>query len=172
MKFGEVKMFDNIYKPINPIYLDVKKIRISDEFLCDNRGIPKQKKYMSLINYEVEAGKIIPLYIRIPEKKYENLNSVDNENNFEDSISFLCVFDGVWKMLCDARGISLGNDRYIKVKNEFNNNKLFKAEDFLNSFWEGRVIKIDKVYKLEQFYYLEVYINSLSCLKSDGCCII
>ena len=151
MKFGEVKMFDNIYKPINPFFLDVKKIRISNEMFVG----PKLEKYMSLINYEVDAGKIIPLYIRIP-KKYKNLSRNDLFDNFEDSISFLGVFDGVWKILCDVRGISLDNDRYIKINNH---NKLFKAEDFLDSFWEGRVIKIDKVYRVEQSYYLEVLFN-------------
>ena len=125
-KFGQIeiasKEFNSVYHIAKDV--DVEKIRISD-------GVVTNKHDMRhTIDYEMETGKIVPLYIKTPKDCLSSGVSQYNESSplkmgfdVSDVEVWMSEYRSIWRtILCGVSecrsltGEPLNNDKYVNAK--------------------------------------------------------
>ena len=182
LRFGQLeiskKEFQSQYEVTDIYCIDLQKITVSDGFTankCDTR---------SLIGYEVDSGKIIPLFIKTPKNCSSNGVSQYNENSAwkmgfnvsEDPVwvhQYVAIWNRIQELISEKLAKSpLNNDQYI-------NPKLIEWEGNIKTQFNGRavpysihclasgVLKIGSVYQQGSNHHLQVFLKECKYLDKD-----
>ena len=183
-KFGQIeilsKEFNSDYKVTKNV--DLEKIRLSDGITVNKHDT----RYT--IGYEVEQGKIVPLYMKTPKDCVSSGVSRYNESS-PWKMGFNVIEDEAWVQQYEAiskkiedllgkklEGEPLNNDKYInpklitwdgEIRTRFKGNFFGKPESIGSCFATG-ILKIGSVYRKGSNYHLQVFLKECKFRKRDS----
>ena len=182
-KFGQIQIvskdFNSKYKLTNEVELE--KIRLSEGVTANKHDT----RYT--IGYELEPGKIVPLYIKTPRDCVSSGVSRYNESS-PWKMGFNVGEDEVWVRQYEAilkkieellgqklEGELLNNGKYInsklitwddEIRTRFKGNSWGKPENIGSCYATG-VLKIAGVYRQGSNYHLQVFLKECKYMKRD-----
>ena len=188
-KFGQIeiasKEFNSVYQITNDV--DCEKIRKSEGVVASKHDT----RYT--IGYEVEQGKVVPLYIKTPKDCISSGVTQYNESspwkmgfNVDEDEAWMRQYEAIWKKVEELlgeglRGEPLSNGKYV-------NPKLITWDGEIRTGFRGTspkpegigscratgVLKIGGVYRQGSNYHLQVFLkeckyreNAFKSLLSD-----
>ena len=183
-KFGQIKIeskkFNSVYEIADKI--DLEKIRVSEGLVANKHDT----RYT--IGYEVELGKIIPLYMKTPKDCASSGVSRYNESspwkmgfNVGEDKEWVQQYKAVWDKIEDLMfqkltGTPLSNGVYInsklitwdgKIRTKFFQSKLECKPEEIDSCYATGILKIGSVYMQGTNYYLQVFLKECKCKERD-----
>ena len=182
-KFGQIQIvskdFNSKYQLTNEVELE--KIRLSEGVTANKHDT----RYT--IGYELEPGKIVPLYIKTPRDCVSSGVSRYNESS-PWKMGFNVGEDEVWVRQYEAiskkieellgqklEGELLNNGKYInpklitwddEIRTRFKGNSWGKPENIGSCYATG-VLKIAGVYRQGSNYHLQVFLKECKYMKRD-----
>jgi hypothetical protein len=182
-KFGQVEVkskdFNTAYNVENSI--DLEKIRLAEGVVANKHDT----RYS--VGYELEPGKIVPLYIKTPKNCSSSGVSRYNEfsawkmgfNVFEDK-EWISKYESIWRKVEALLGekfdgTPLNNKKYInaklitwdgEIKTRFRGSDWSKPEDIGACHATG-ILKIASVYRKGSNYHLQVFLKECKYEKRD-----
>ena len=193
-KFGQVEVaskdFHSTYQVTDIESIDLDKITVSEGVVVNKHDM----RYT--IGYEVEPGKIIPLYIKTPKNCLSSGVSRYNENsarkmgfNVGEDPTWIKQYEAIWWRIVEflhapgcggfemggtLSGSPLNNEKYI-------NPKLITWDEVIKTKFYGScgvpydkhcyatgVLKIGSVYKQGSNYYLQVFLKECKYREREG----
>jgi len=178
-KFGQIEIASKEFNSKYPIIstIDLNKIRLSEGVVANKRDT----RYT--IGYEVEPGKIVPLYMKTPKNcaslgvsRYNESSAWKIGFNVSEDENWIKKYDAVWNkvedlMFQNLTGSPLCNGKYInpklitwdgEIKTKFIGKLLCKPED-LGACYVTGILKIGSVYRQGANYYLQVFLKECKC---------
>ena len=176
-KFGQIQIdskdFYSVYEVTDVV--DPEKITLSE-------GAKANKADTRFtIGYEVEAGKVIPLYIKTPKNCRSSGVSRYNENStlkmgfkVSEDPTWMKRYEMIWKKVSELVGHSLHGD----PTSEWINPRLMTWEEDIKTRFGGDipydtycdakgVLRIGSVYKKGHNYYLQVFLKECRYTKRE-----
>ena len=182
-KFGQIQIlskdFNSEYKVAE--HVDLEKIRISEGVVANKHDT----RYT--IGYEVEPGKIVPLYMKTPKDCVSSGVSRYNESS-PWKMGFNVGGDEVWvreyeaiskkieELLGQKLEGELVNNGYInpklitwdgEIRTRFKGNSWGKPETIGSCFATG-ILKLGSVYRKGSNYHLQVFLKECKYTKRDS----
>ena len=181
-KFGQIeivsKEFNSVYQITNDV--DCEKIRISEGVVANKHDT----RYT--IGYEVEPGKVVPLYIKTPKDCISSGVTQYNESspwkmgfNVGEDEAWMRQYEAIWKKVEELlgeglRGEPLSNGKYV-------NPKLITWDGEIRTGFRGTspkpegigsccatgVLKIGGVYRQGSNYHLQVFLKECKYRERD-----
>jgi len=178
LKFGQVsiasKDFHSVYQVTDSI--DFDKITMSEGAVANKADT----RYT--IGYEVEPGKVVPLYIKTPKNCWSSGVSRYNENSawkmgfkVSEEPSWMKTYEMIWKRVSELVSHSLEGD----LTSEWINPKLITWKEDIKTRFNGwgipynkycdatGVLKIGSVYKQGSNHYLQVFLKECKYQERD-----
>jgi len=179
LKFGQIlvdsKDFYRVYKVTDNVIVDLDKITLSEG------AIANKADTRFTIGYEVEPGKVIPLYIKTPKNCWSSGVSRYNENSawkmgfkVSEDPTWMKRYEMIWEKVSELVGHRLHGD----PTTEWINPKLITRGEDIKTRFSGDipydtycdakgVLKIGSVYKQGHNYYLQVFLKECQYTKRD-----
>ena len=183
-KFGQIeiasKEFNSQYQVTESV--DLEKIRVSEGVVANKHDT----RYT--IGYDVEPGKIIPLYVKTPRDCVSAGVSRYNESspwkmgfNVSENEAWVQQYAATWEKVEELfgkklEGEPLSNGQYVnpklitwdgEIKTRFRGDEWGKPEEIGACYATG-VLKIGSVYRQGSSYYLQVFLKECKYMKRDS----
>ena len=183
-KFGRIeissKKFNSVYQVQNDV--DCEKIRISEGIVANKNDT----RYT--IGYEVDAGVIVPLCIKMPRgclssgvTRFSEASPWKMGFNVSEDEAWMRDYEAIWKKVEELlgeglRGEPLSNGKYV-------NPKLITFDGEINTRFRGDhpgsiesigachatgILKIGSVYRQGSNYHLQVFLKECKYKKRDS----
>ena len=184
-KFGQVqisnKNFNSEYNVTKIV--DLEKIRVGEGIVANKHDT----RYT--IGYEVEPGKIVPLYIKTPKdcdssgvSRYNEASAWKMGFKVVEEEAWIKQYEGIWEkveelMFQKLTGTLLSNDKYInpklitwdgEIRTKFKGNAWVKPED-IGACQATGILKIGSVYRKGSNYHLQVFLKECKYKQRDTC---
>ena len=183
-KFGQIEIES---KKFNSIY-EVQK-DINFERICLSEGVVANKHDTRFtVGYEVEPGRIVPLYVKTPGdcmssgiSRYNEVSSWKMGFNVSEDEAWICQYEAIWRKVeellgCELGGTLLSNEKYINPKlifwngesrTRFREGKYTRYIDEISACYATGVLKIGSVYRQGSNYHLQVFLKECKYRKRD-----
>ena len=185
LKFGQIQIaskdFYSTYQVTDIHSIDLDKIAVS--------GGVKANKHDTryTIGYEVEPGKVIPLYIKTPKNCSSSGVTRYNDNstwkmgfNVSEDPTWVSKYKAIWDRVEELlfqklSGTPLSNEKYInpklitwedQIKTRFNPS-CSKLEDHIGYCYATGILKIGSVYQQGSNYHLQVFLKECKYKERD-----
>ena len=193
-KFGQVEVaskdFNSVYQVTDTV--DLEKIRVSEGVVANKHDT------RFIIGYELEPGKIVPLYMKTPKdcassgvSQYNEASAWKMGFNVSEDKEWVSKYEKIWWRICELmhapgcggfelggilKGEPLSNEKYINPKlitwdGEIRTRFKGKAWDKpekIGSCHATGVIKIGSVYRQGLNYHLQVFLKECKYEKRDS----
>jgi len=182
-KFGQIEIaskdFNSEYQLTDAI--DFEKIRVSNGVVANKHDT----RYT--IGYEIEPGRIIPLYVKTPKDCVSTGVSQYNESspwkmgfNVSEDKEWIKQYEKIWVIIEELiaqklTGEPLSNGKYInsklitwdgEIRTRFKGNSWEKSESIGSCFATG-ILKIGSVYRQGSNYHLQVFLKECKYTQRD-----
>jgi len=183
-EFGQIKIsgkdFNSQYQVIESV--DLEKIRISEGVVA-NKNDTRYK-----IGYEVEPGKIIPLYVKTPKNcvspgvsRYNVSSPWKMGFNVSEDKEWVEQYKAIWAKIEELMGQKLtgeplNNGKYInpklitwegEIRTSFRGKTEEKYEEIGACHATG-ILKIESVYRQGSNYYFQVFLRGCKYTKRES----
>ena len=184
-KFGQVEIES---KKFNSIY-EVQR-EVDFERICLSEGVIANKHDTRFtVGYEVEPGRIVPLYVKTPRdcmssgiSRYNEASSWKMGFNVSEDETWIQRYDGIWRKVeellsCELGGAPLNNGKYVNPKlifwngenrTRFREGKYTRYIEEIGACCATGVLKIGSVYRQGSNHHLQVFLKECKYTKRDA----
>ena len=182
-KFGQIeiesKKFNSVYQVQKDV--DLEKIRVSEGVVVNGADT------RFTVAYEVEPGRIVPLYIKTPRdclssgvSRYNEASPWKMGFNVGENEAWICQYEGIRSKVkellsCKLEGEPLSNERYVnpkliawglEIRTKFKGNYLGFIEEIGACYATG-ILKIASVYRQGSNHHLQIFWRNVSIPKRE-----